>query len=88
MTEETSHRVPEVRCKYLTRQIKRRKHRKNVIAAIPQLYEKREGTMNTMKELEQRYAAIKSSPNVKGAQTRSQSTKRITLRTQPCSLTV
>jgi len=86
MTEETSSRVPEIRCKYLTRQLKRRKHRKNVIASMPQLlqlivalnrdnrlYEKREETVNTMHELERRYAALK-------AQSSSQSVKRITLR--------
>lgn len=86
MTEETAKRVPEVRCKYLKRQIKRRKHRKNVVAAIPQLlqlivaldrekrlYEKREQSVNEMQELEQRYAAIK-------AQSPSQLVKRVTLR--------
>jgi transposase len=92
MTEETSKRVPEVRCKYLKRQLRRRKHRKNVIAAIPQLlqlvvalnrdkrlYEKREDTVNTMKELEQRYAALK-------AQSSSHPVKRITLRKSEASV--
>jgi transposase len=73
MTEETAKRVPEVRSKYLKRQIKRRKHRKNVIAAIPQLlqlilalnkgkrrYEIREEAVAEMKTLEQRYIAIKA----------------------------
>jgi transposase len=73
MTEETAKRVPEVRIKYLKRQIKRRKHRKNVVAAIPQLlqlivaldtdkrpYQIREETVAEMKELEQRYALIKA----------------------------
>ena len=86
MTEETSKRVPEIRCKYLTRQIHRRKHRKNVVASIPQLlqlivalnrdrrtYQLREETVAEMKKLEQRYSATK-------AQTPRTSTRRITLR--------
>jgi transposase len=73
MTEETSRRVPEIRCKYLRRQLKRRKHLKNVIAAIPQLlqlilalhkekrtYETRPTTETEMRELETRYAALKA----------------------------
>ena len=86
MTEETSKRVPEIRCKYLTRQLKRRKHRKNVVASIPQLlqlivalnrdrrtYQLRDETVAEMKKLEQRYAVLKT-------QSSSHSVKRITLR--------
>ena len=86
MTEETSKRVPEVRCKYLTRQIHRRKHRKNVVASIPQLlqlivalnrdrrtYQLREETVAEMNKLEQRYIVSKS-------QTPRASTRRITVR--------
>ena len=85
MSEETARRVPEVRCKYLRRQLKRRKHRKNVVAAIPQVlqlilalhkekrtYETRATTVNEMQELETRYAALK-------AQTASTSVKRVRL---------
>jgi transposase len=73
MTEETAKRVPEIRLKYLKRQIKRRKHRKNIIAAIPQLlqlivalnkakrpYEPRQETLAEVERLEQRYRTIKS----------------------------
>jgi transposase len=72
MTEETAKRVPEVRCKYLRRQLKRRRHRKNVVAAIPQLlqlivalnrdkrtYEPRSETVGVLKNLEERYTTIK-----------------------------
>ncbi|MFH0991379.1 MAG: transposase [bacterium] len=37
MTEETAKWVPEIRAKYLRRQLKRRIHRKSVVASIPQL---------------------------------------------------
>jgi hypothetical protein len=81
--------VPEVRIKYLTRQIKRRKHRKNVVACIPQTlqlimalvrenrtYQVNDDMLSTLKELEQRYAAIKRSTSDGHAQP----LKRITLR--------
>ena len=72
MTEETARRVPEVRCKYLTRQLHRRRHRKSVIAATPQLlqlivaltreqrpYQMREAGCEKLKELEQQYTQQK-----------------------------
>lgn len=75
MTEETAKRVPEVRSKYLRRQLKRRKHRKSVVASMPQLlqiilalhknkrtYDTRSATVTVMQELETRYAALKTQP--------------------------
>ncbi len=73
MTEETARRVPEVRCKYLRRQLKRRKHVKNVVAAVPQLlqliiamekhqrpYDLRPGTVAAMHTLEEQYTQLKT----------------------------
>lgn len=73
MAEETAKRVPEVRCKYLRRQLKRRKHVKNVVAAVPQLlqiiiamekhqrtYELRPEAVALMHELEEQYNALKT----------------------------
>ena len=70
MTEETAKRVPEVRTKYLRRQLKRRK---SVVASMPQMlqlilalhkdtrtYETRSATVMVMQELETRYAALKT----------------------------
>ena len=37
MTEETARRVPEVRIKYLRRQLKKRNHVKNIVGSTPQL---------------------------------------------------
>jgi hypothetical protein len=37
MTEETMKYIPEVRIKYLRRQIKKQIYRKNLVACIPQL---------------------------------------------------
>jgi transposase len=72
MTEETAKWVPEVRAKYLRRQIKRRKHRKNVVASSPQLlkliialvkerrhYELRQDKVTEVRKLEAQYADIK-----------------------------
>jgi transposase len=73
MTEETAKRVPEVRIKYLRRQLKRRKHVKNVVAAVPQLlqliiamekhqhpYTERPEAVAAMHELEAQYQELKS----------------------------
>ena len=73
MTEETAKRVPEVRIKYLRRQLKRRKHVKNVVAAVPQLlqlivamekhrhtYELRPEAVEMMHHLEQQYEVLKA----------------------------
>ena len=73
MTEETSKRVPEVRIKYLRRQLKRRKHVKNVVAAVPQLlqliiamekqqhrYEPHAETVAAMHDLEKQYEQLKA----------------------------
>jgi transposase len=73
MTEETAKRVPEVRIKYLRRQLKRRKHVKNVVAAVPQLlqliiamekqqhtYTERPEAVAAMHELETQYEELKA----------------------------
>jgi transposase len=73
MAEETARRVPEVRVKYLRRQLKRRKHVKNVVASIPQLlqlvmamekhqrpYRTRPEVLTELKELEEQYLALKA----------------------------
>jgi len=73
MTEETARRVPEVRIKYLRRQLKRRNHVKNVVASIPKLlqlimamekhqhcYEPRADLLPQLKELETKYEALKA----------------------------
>lgn len=73
MAEETSKRVPEVRIKYLRRQLKRRKHVKNVVASVPQLlqlivamekqqhsYEERPEAVALMHELEAQYEELKA----------------------------
>jgi transposase len=73
MTEETAKRVPEVRIKYLRRQLKRRKHVKNVVAAVPQLlqliiamekhhhtYTERAEAVAAMHDLEEQYEELKS----------------------------
>lgn len=73
MTEETAKRVPEVRIKYLRRQLKRRKHVKNVVAAVPQLlqlivamekhqhnYELRPEAAAEMQQLEEQYNELKT----------------------------
>ena len=73
MAEETAKRVPEVRIKYLRRQLKRRKHVKNVVASVPQLlqlivamekhqraYTERPEAVATMHELEAQYEELKS----------------------------
>jgi transposase len=72
MAEETAKRVPEVRVKYLRRQLKRRKHVKNVVASIPQLlqlimamekhrspYRTRPEVLIELKELEEKYRVLK-----------------------------
>lgn len=72
MTEETAKWVPEVRAKYLRRQIKRRKHRKSVVASTPQLlkivmalvkegrpYELRQDKVSEVRKLEVKYAEMK-----------------------------
>ncbi len=73
MTEETAKRVPEVRIKYLRRQLKRRKHVKNVVAAVPQLlqliiamekhqhnYELHPEAVGEMQRLEEQYNELKT----------------------------
>lgn len=73
MAEETAKRVPEVRIKYLHRQLKRRKHVKNVVAAVPQLlqlivamekhqhtYTERPEAVAAMNELEAQYEELKA----------------------------
>jgi len=73
MAEETARRVPEVRVKYLRRQLKRRNHVRNVVAVVPQVlqlimamekrqrpYELRETVLKELQELETKYAALKA----------------------------
>jgi transposase len=73
MTEETARRVPEVRIKYLRRQLKRRRHVRNVVAASPQLlqlivsmerhqhsYEVRQENVKELQKLENQYAQLKA----------------------------
>jgi len=73
MTEETARRVPEVRIKYLRRQLKRRRHIKNVVAATPQLlqlivsmerhqhpYQVRQENVEELQKLENQYAQLKA----------------------------
>jgi transposase len=73
MTEETARRVPEVRIKYLHRQLKRRMHVKNIVASIPQLlqlimamekdqrnYQERPEILLELKNLESKYAQLKA----------------------------
>jgi transposase len=73
MTEETARRVPEVRIKYLRRQLKRRHHVKNVVGSIPQLlqlimamekhqhsYHERQEILLELKELETKYEQLKA----------------------------
>jgi len=80
MTEETAKRVPEVRIKYLRRQLKRRKHVKNVVAAVPQLlqliiamekhhhtYTERAEAVAAMHELEEHYNTLKASSHKRTA---------------------
>ena len=73
MTEETVRRVPEPRCKYLRRQLKKRNHVKNVVASVPQLlqlivamekhqrnYELRPEAVQMMHDLDQQYEERKA----------------------------
>jgi len=73
MAEETKNHIPEVRKKYLIRQLKRKCYRKNVVAAIPVLlrlimnlikenreYEFRESSQKELEKLEKQYEAKKT----------------------------
>lgn len=73
MTEETSRYIPEVRIKYLTRQLKVQKYRKNIVASAPVLlklivslvkdnrqYEFRPDKQAKLKTLERQYEALKA----------------------------
>jgi len=73
MTEEAAKYIPEVRIKYLKRQIKRRKHRKNIIACTPILlklivslvkenrtYELKQEKLQQLAKLELQYMEIKA----------------------------
>jgi len=72
MTEEAARWIPEVRIKYLHRQLRSRKHRKSIIASTPQLlkliialvrehrmYDPREEAAAEMNRLEQQYSDLK-----------------------------
>jgi transposase len=73
MTEETAKRVPEVRIKYLRRQLKHRRHVRNVVAATPQLlqlivsmerhqhsYEVRQDNLKELHQLENQHVLLKT----------------------------
>lgn len=75
MTEETVKYIPEVRLKYLTRQVHRPCHRKNVIAATSTLlqlilalvkahrpYQERPEAQQRVQQLEQQYARLHPHP--------------------------
>ena len=68
MTEETAKYIPEVRIKFLKRQLKKTCYKKNLMAATPQMlrlimalvkenrpYEYRKETLEEMKRLEEKY---------------------------------
>jgi transposase len=72
MTEETARWVPEIRAKYLRRQLHRRNHRKSIVASIPQLlklimvlvkehreYEIHPDSVIQMQALEKQYSQLK-----------------------------
>lgn len=72
MTEETARWVPEIRAKYLRRQLHRRNHRKSIVASIPQLlklimvlvkeqreYELHPDSVVQMQALEKQYSQLK-----------------------------
>jgi len=100
MTEETAKWIPEVRAKYLRRQIKRRKHRKNVVASTPQLlklimalvkenrhYEVRTEKVAEVKKLEDEYNQIKRQYKKENHSTFTlPSRKEPVLRTEPAEV--
>lgn len=72
MTEETAKYLPEVRIKFLKRQLKKRCYKKNLMAATPQMlklimalikknrpYEYRKESLEEMKRLEEKYEQLK-----------------------------
>ena len=72
MTEQTTRYIPEVRIKYLKRQLKKRVYRKNIIASAPQLlrlivslvkgrrnYKVNEERVKELSELEREYNKLK-----------------------------
>jgi len=78
MTEETAKYIPEVRTKFLKRQLKKRCYKKNLMAATPQMlklimalikenrpYEYRKETLEEMKRLEEKYEQLKKQPSRK-----------------------
>ena len=78
MTEESSKRVPEIRLKYLRRQIKRRGHTKNVVAVVSKLlqlimamekeqrpYEVRDTVVKELQKLEEQYEKLKKNKRSK-----------------------
>jgi transposase len=80
MTEETAKYVPEVRCKFLRRQIKKRSYRKNIIASSSTLlklivamikqnrvYEPSVDAIKAVEVLEQKYNEITKKHKVKTA---------------------
>ncbi len=83
MTEEAAKYVPEVRLKFLRRQLRKRSYRKNIIASAPTLLklivalvrENREYRYNPdlseeLKELEQKYLELKAKEKTKPSMTK------------------
>ena len=84
MTEETMKYIPEVRIKYLKRQLKRQIYRKNLISCVPQLlklvfsllkenrfYEYNEERVAEMKKLDIQYQVVKAERAAKHRKHRS-----------------
>ena len=80
MAEETVKYIPEVRVKYLRRQVSRRNYRKNIVASIPQVlklimvlnreqraYANQDTHQRELRELEERYGQIKKQQQKKAA---------------------
>jgi transposase len=80
MAEETVKYIPEVRVKYLRRQLSRRNYRKNIVASIPQVlklimvlnreqraYANQDTHQKELRELEERYGQIRKQQRKKAA---------------------
>jgi hypothetical protein len=80
MAEETAKYIPEVRIKYLKRQVSRRNYRKNIVASIPQVlklimilnrerraYAYQNTHQRELRELEERYQQIRKQQRKKAA---------------------
>ena len=90
MTEETMKYIPEVRIKYLRRQIKKQVYRKNLVACIPQLlklifallkenryYQANDERIAEMERLDAEYQIIKEERNRKHRKSQVRKNKEI-----------